>query len=79
MKGTKEAVITIKKIGINGEGIGYYNRKAVFVHGALPTEDVLCQFEKEYPNYIEGKVLKLKKQSKDRVILGNAVAVNSSI
>ncbi|MED9787104.1 MAG: TRAM domain-containing protein, partial [Latilactobacillus curvatus] len=28
--------LTIKRIGINGEGIGYYKRKIVFIPGALP-------------------------------------------
>ena len=30
----QEILLTIKRIGINGEGIGYYKRLAVFVVGA---------------------------------------------
>ena len=30
--------ITCKKIGINGEGIGYVDRKPVFCDGLLPGE-----------------------------------------
>ena len=30
--------LTIKRLGINGEGIGYFKRKIVFVPGALPDE-----------------------------------------
>ena len=32
--------IEIKKLGINGEGIGYYHKKAVFVDDVLPGEVV---------------------------------------
>ncbi len=60
-------LLTIKRLGINGEGIGYYKRKAVFVDGALPNEEVICRFTKEHRNYIEGKTVKIIKQSKDRV------------
>ena len=30
--------LEIKKTGINGEGIGYYNRKPVFIDGCFPGE-----------------------------------------
>ena len=33
-----EFILDIKRIGINGEGIGFYNKMAVFVDGALPGE-----------------------------------------
>ena len=33
--------LEIKKLGINGEGIGYIDRKIVFVPGALPQEEVV--------------------------------------
>ena len=32
--------INIVKMGINGEGIGYLNKKPIFVSGALPKEYV---------------------------------------
>ncbi len=35
--------LTIKRLGINGEGIGYYKRKLVFIKGALPTEVVVAE------------------------------------
>lgn len=28
--------LTIKRLGINGEGIGYYKKKITFVEGLLP-------------------------------------------
>ena len=30
-----KTTVEIKKMGINGEGIGYINRKIVFIKGAL--------------------------------------------
>lgn len=62
-----EKLITIKRLGINGEGIGYYKRKTVFVEGALPGEEVICEFTKEHPNYIAAKTVEIKKASKHRV------------
>lgn len=38
MKIGDEFILDIKRLGINGEGIGYYNRLAVFVNNALPKE-----------------------------------------
>ena len=32
-----KTTVEIKKMGINGEGIGYINRKIVFIKGALHT------------------------------------------
>ncbi len=67
MEGNIQKLITIKKIGINGEGIGYYKRKAVFIDGALPDEEVICEFTKEHRNYLEGKTVKIRKRSIHRV------------
>ncbi len=67
MKENYQALITIKRLGINGEGIGYYKRKAVFIDGAIPDEEVICEFTKEHQNYIEGKTIKIKKKSEHRV------------
>ncbi len=35
--------LTIKRLGINGEGIGYFKRKLVFVKGALPDEVIVAE------------------------------------
>ena len=35
--------LTIKRLGINGEGIGYFKRKITFVPQALPGEVILAQ------------------------------------
>ncbi|MFE8736223.1 TRAM domain-containing protein, partial [Streptococcus pyogenes] len=35
--------LKIKRMGINGEGIGFYQKTLVFVPGALKGEDIFCQ------------------------------------
>ena len=40
VKKNESVLITIKRLGINGEGIGYYKRQAIFVDNALPGEVV---------------------------------------
>ncbi|WP_397540011.1 23S rRNA (uracil(1939)-C(5))-methyltransferase RlmD [Rummeliibacillus pycnus] len=60
--------LTIKRLGINGEGIGYYKRNVVFVKGALPGEEVYVELTKINHNFAEAKVLKIQKKSKARQI-----------
>jgi tRNA/tmRNA/rRNA uracil-C5-methylase (TrmA/RlmC/RlmD family) len=59
--------LNIKRIGINGEGIGFYKRQVVFVPGALPGEEIEVEITKVFPNRGEGKIKKIKKKSKHRV------------
>lgn len=59
--------ITIKRLGINGEGVGYFKRQVVFVPGALPGEEVLVEATKIQPKFAEGKVKKVRKSSPFRV------------
>ncbi|MBU0278856.1 23S rRNA (uracil(1939)-C(5))-methyltransferase RlmD [Gemella sp. zg-1178] len=63
----RKILLTIKKIGINGEGIGYYKKKITFVKGALPNEVVNCEIEEETPKYIRAKLLSIKEKSPDRL------------
>lgn len=63
----RKILLTIKKIGINGEGIGYYRKKITFVKGALPDEVINCEIEEETPKYIRAKLLNIKKKSPYRV------------
>ena len=58
--------LEIKKLGINGEGIGYINRKITFVRGALPSEEVEVEITNETNNFKEGKLVKIIKPSKHR-------------
>lgn len=59
--------VTIKKIGINGEGIGYLDRLPVFVPGALIDEEVDIQIIEKNRRYAMGKVNRILKKSKDRI------------
>ncbi len=59
--------ITIKRLGINGEGIGFYNKKVTFVTGALPGEVVIAKVTKPLPNRIEAETVSIQKKSEDRV------------
>lgn len=60
-------VVTIKRIGINGEGVGYYKRKAVFVPGALPGEVVKAAVTGVEPNRLTARIAEIEKRSSHRV------------
>lgn len=63
----KDVIITIKRLGINGEGIGYYKKKIIFIPGALPDEVVVAKIVKSYPHYLQGELVRIKEKSPDRV------------
>lgn len=62
-----EIPLKIKRLGINGEGIGYYQRTICFIKGALPGEKVVASITDVHPRFINGEVSKIKKISPDRV------------
>ncbi|RDI42207.1 23S rRNA (uracil(1939)-C(5))-methyltransferase RlmD [Falsibacillus pallidus] len=55
--------LTIKRLGINGEGVGYFKRQVVFVPGALPDEEVVVEATKIHPKFAEGRIKKIRKAS----------------
>ncbi|UII56538.1 23S rRNA (uracil(1939)-C(5))-methyltransferase RlmD [Cytobacillus spongiae] len=59
--------LTIKRLGINGEGVGYFKKKVVFVPGALPGEEVVVEATKVNPKFAEGKIKNIRKKSPHRV------------
>ncbi|HGI2876173.1 TPA: 23S rRNA (uracil(1939)-C(5))-methyltransferase RlmD [Streptococcus agalactiae] len=59
--------LKIKRMGINGEGIGFYKKTLIFVPGALKGEEVFCQISYVRRNFAEAKLLKINKKSKNRV------------
>lgn len=63
----KEQIIKIKKMGINGEGIGYFHRKIVFIPGAITGEKILARIINEQPKYINAEVVKILTKSSMRV------------
>ncbi len=60
-------LLTIKRLGINGEGIGYYKRLAVFIPGAIVGEEVEVKIVKVEEKYAFGEIVKIKKPSETRV------------
>ena len=60
-------LLTIKRLGINGEGIGYYKRQAIFVDGVIPGEEVEVRIKEVFDKYAVGEVTKMKKASPARV------------
>ncbi|WP_374055687.1 23S rRNA (uracil(1939)-C(5))-methyltransferase RlmD [Rossellomorea sp. FM04394] len=58
--------LTIKKIGINGEGVGFFKRKIVFVPGALTGEEVVVEVTKVHPKFTEARIKKIRKKSPER-------------
>jgi len=63
----EEIFLDIKRLGINGEGIGYYKKQAIFVDGALPKENVLVKVTKTFKGYATAELLEIKTPSKMRV------------
>ncbi|MHC0036220.1 23S rRNA (uracil(1939)-C(5))-methyltransferase RlmD [Pseudoneobacillus sp. C159] len=59
--------LTIKRLGINGEGVGYYKKTVVFVPGALPGEEVVVEATNIHPKYAEAKIKKIRKKSEHRI------------
>ncbi len=59
--------LKIKRMGINGEGIGFYQKTLVFVPGALKGEEIYCQITDVKRNFVQAKLLKINKESKFRV------------
>ncbi|WP_238996534.1 23S rRNA (uracil(1939)-C(5))-methyltransferase RlmD [Paenibacillus pinistramenti] len=60
-------IITIKRMGINGEGVGYYRRKAVFIEGAIPGEVIRASVTKVEEKFIQAKIDEIEKRSPYRV------------
>ena len=60
--------LTIKRLGINGEGIGYFKRNVVFVKGALPGEEVTAQVQVVKSNFAEASILQIRKASPHRQV-----------
>ncbi len=58
--------LEIVKIGINGEGIGYQNRKPVFVPGVFPGECADVEITDEQETYLRARVKRVLKQSPAR-------------
>ncbi|MFA6801079.1 MAG: 23S rRNA (uracil(1939)-C(5))-methyltransferase RlmD [Acholeplasmataceae bacterium] len=59
--------IQIRSLGINGEGIGYSNKMAIFVDYALPDENVDIEIVEVFDNRLVGKIIEIIKPSEFRI------------
>ncbi|WP_137596824.1 23S rRNA (uracil(1939)-C(5))-methyltransferase RlmD [Paucilactobacillus kaifaensis] len=59
--------LTIKRLGINGEGIGYYKRKICFVPNALPEEVVVVEVTESNAHFLRGKIHSIRQASEYRI------------
>ncbi|WP_289140842.1 23S rRNA (uracil(1939)-C(5))-methyltransferase RlmD [uncultured Brevibacillus sp.] len=62
----QQMTLTIKTLGINGEGIGYFKRKIVFVDKALPGEVIHAQVTEVKEKYATARLLKVVEKSPAR-------------
>ncbi len=60
-------IVTIKRLGINGEGVGYYRRKAAFIDGALPGEVIKASVTEVQHKFIKASIREIEKKSAQRV------------
>jgi len=60
--------LEIRKQGINGEGIGYYNKLAIFVSGAILKEVVNCEITDMKTGYAIAKLDSVDRVSTKRVV-----------
>ncbi|MFT9005941.1 MAG: 23S rRNA (uracil(1939)-C(5))-methyltransferase RlmD [Liquorilactobacillus hordei] len=63
----KRLPLTIKRLGINGEGIGYFKHKVIFVEGALPSEVVVVEVVEDNGKYATAKIHKIRTESPYRI------------
>ncbi|RXT04964.1 23S rRNA (uracil(1939)-C(5))-methyltransferase RlmD [Ammoniphilus sp. CFH 90114] len=60
-------MVTIKRLGINGEGVGYYKKKIVFIDGALPGEVAVAEVKKVEKNLAYAELVRVKEKSPHRI------------
>lgn len=63
----EKILVTIKRMGINGEGVGYFHRKAVFIPGAIVDEVVRARVNRVESTFIEATIVQLVKESPHRI------------
>ena len=59
--------LEVKKIGINGEGIAYVDKKPIFITGALPLEQVTVEIVEKKDKYAYANLISIDKKSPHRV------------
>lgn len=59
--------VEIKKLGINGEGIGYIDNKITFIYNSLPGDVIEVKNLEKHDRYNTAEVAKYIKKSPDRI------------
>ncbi len=59
--------VDIKRMGINGEGIAYYQKLAIFIDQAIPGEEVKVKIDEVYDNRATATIEEIIKASLERV------------
>ena len=67
MKEQDKFILDIKRLGINGEGIGFYKRLAVFVDNAIPGEGHNVCVTKVLDKMAFAETFEIKHTSPDRI------------
>lgn len=67
LKMGQKITLPIRRLGINGEGIGYYQKQVVFVDGAIPGEEVVAQITEVEKNFARAKIARWLKRSPYRI------------
>ena len=67
IKKNDEFIVTIDRLGDNGEGIAVYEGVVIFIPFALPGEEVLVHIINDKHSFMVGKIVKILKPSKDRI------------
>ena len=63
----QEFPLTIKRLGINGEGVGFFKKHVVFVPGALPGEVITAHVTEVQRRFATAKIKQIREKSEDRV------------
>lgn len=61
-----QLTLDIKRMGINGEGIGYHNKLAIFVDHALPHETVDIEITEVFENRAVGQLINIHQKHPKR-------------
>jgi len=64
---TEPVEVAIESLSHDGRGVTHIEGKAVFIHGALPDEQVRFTYTKQTRKFDEGKVVEVLKPSPERV------------
>jgi 23S rRNA (uracil1939-C5)-methyltransferase len=63
----KVVACQVERLDLNGDGVSYYNKKPMFVDGALPKEQVKARITEQKSKYLRAKAIDIVEPSATRV------------